>query len=149
MREEYVVTALNGRYQTQTSAENHRWASGAIATRYTAPVRVFTEDDLLHVQSFTCFEKTLTPRDVEIALELHDDVVLAFVCGVPVEDNMEKVVAAVALSPGATVTEDELKAYVKKNLASFKAPKEVVFLDELPRNATGKILKRSLVVSLD
>ena len=42
------------------------------------------------------------------------------------------------------VTEDDLKAYVKDNLARYKVPREIVFLDELPRNATGKILKRDL-----
>ena len=42
------------------------------------------------------------------------------------------------------VTEDELKAHVKDNLARYKVPREIVFLDELPRNATGKVLKRDL-----
>ena len=42
------------------------------------------------------------------------------------------------------VTEDDLKAWVKSNLARYKVPREIVFLDELPRNATGKVLKREL-----
>ncbi len=42
------------------------------------------------------------------------------------------------------VSEDELREHVKANLARFKVPREIVFLDELPRNATGKILKREL-----
>ena len=46
---------------------------------------------------------------------------------------------------GADVSEDDLKAYVKQNLARYKVPREIVFLDELPRNATGKVLKRELV----
>ena len=41
-------------------------------------------------------------------------------------------------------TEDDLKAHVKANLARYKVPREIVFLDELPRNATGKVLKREL-----
>ena len=45
---------------------------------------------------------------------------------------------------GVEVSEDELKAHVKANLASYKAPREIEFLDELPRNATGKVLKREL-----
>ena len=52
-----------------------------------------------------------------------------------------------AFYPGAFPLEahkDELKAYVKDNLASYKVPREIVFLDELPRNATGKVLKREL-----
>jgi fatty-acyl-CoA synthase len=43
------------------------------------------------------------------------------------------------------VSEDDLKAFVKQNLARYKVPREIVFLDELPRNATGKVLKRELV----
>ena len=46
---------------------------------------------------------------------------------------------------GATVTEDAVKLYVKQNLARYKVPRDVVFLETLPRNATGKILKRVLV----
>ena len=42
------------------------------------------------------------------------------------------------------VSEDELKAHVKDNLARFKVPREIVFIEELPRNATGKVLKREL-----
>ncbi len=43
-----------------------------------------------------------------------------------------------------TVSEDDLKQYVKANLARYKVPREIVFVDELPRNATGKVLKREL-----
>ncbi len=46
---------------------------------------------------------------------------------------------------GAELDEDELKAYVRDNLARYKVPREVVFLEELPRNPTGKVLKRELV----
>ncbi len=48
------------------------------------------------------------------------------------------------IAAGAEVSEADLRAHVKANLASYKAPREVEFLDELPRNATGKILKREL-----
>jgi fatty-acyl-CoA synthase len=48
------------------------------------------------------------------------------------------------LAPGRTATDDELKAYVKDHLARYKVPRDVVFLDELPRNPTGKVLKRVL-----
>ncbi len=49
-----------------------------------------------------------------------------------------------ALREGAEASEDDLKEHVKSNLARYKVPREIVFLDELPRNATGKILKRDL-----
>jgi fatty-acyl-CoA synthase len=48
------------------------------------------------------------------------------------------------VSDGASLDEDEAKAFVKSNLAGFKTPREIEFLDELPRNATGKVLKREL-----
>ena len=48
------------------------------------------------------------------------------------------------LQKGAKLTEDDVKGYVKDNLASYKVPREIVFLDELPRNPTGKVLKREL-----
>jgi thiol-disulfide isomerase/thioredoxin len=66
MSNEFVVKAF-GR-PLACRAAGHRWASGAIAGRYTAPVPVFTEDDILHIHSFTCFEKTLTQKDVELLL---------------------------------------------------------------------------------
>jgi len=50
----------------------------------------------------------------------------------------------VVLRDGAELSEDEIKVYVKENLANYKIPREVVFLDELPRNPTGKVLKRDL-----
>ncbi|HWJ50290.1 MAG TPA: acyl-CoA synthetase, partial [Solirubrobacteraceae bacterium] len=52
--------------------------------------------------------------------------------------------AFVVARNGTVLTEEEVKAYVKQNLARFKVPREVVFLQELPRNATGKVLKREL-----
>ena len=52
--------------------------------------------------------------------------------------------AFVVLERGKEASEDELKKYVKENLARFKVPREIEFLDELPRNATGKVLKREL-----
>ena len=60
------------------------------------------------------------------------------------KDFGQRLRAFVVLEQGKNATEDELKAHVKKNLARYKVPREIVFLDELPRNATGKILKREL-----
>ncbi len=91
------------------------------------------------------------PRDVEIVLEMHDAVVLAFVCGVPVDDNMEDVVAAVALRPGADATEDALRAYVKSEMANYKVPKRIaVFASQtdLPWLDSGKVDRRALTAQL-
>jgi fatty-acyl-CoA synthase len=63
-----------------------------------------------------------------------------------VEDSEfgQRLLAFVVLEQGRQADEDELKAYVKANLARYKVPREIRFLDELPRNATGKVLKREL-----
>ncbi|MGW2035148.1 acyl-CoA synthetase [Streptomyces sp. NPDC001811] len=81
-------------------------------------------------------------RQVEDALYTHEAVAEAAVVGLPDERWIEAVTAVVV--PRGEVTEEELIAHVKARLAPFKAPKRVLFADELPRNASGKILKREL-----
>ncbi|MET9514567.1 acyl-CoA synthetase [Streptomyces sp. NPDC002994] len=81
-------------------------------------------------------------RQVEDALYTHPGVAEAAVVGLPDERWIEAVTAVVV--PRGEVTEAELLAYAREKLAHFKAPKRVLFVDELPRNASGKILKREL-----
>ncbi len=85
------------------------------------------------------------PREVEDLVACLDGVEEVAMVGVPDESFGQRLRAFVVLCDGAEVTEDEIKAHVKANLARFKVPREIVFLDELPRNATGKVLKRELV----
>ncbi len=66
------------------------------------------------------------------------------VVGVPHEELGEEVGAAVALKDGMEVDPEELKAFVKDQLASYKYPRKVWFVDELPKGPTGKILKREI-----
>jgi acyl-CoA synthetase (AMP-forming)/AMP-acid ligase II len=84
------------------------------------------------------------PREVEDLLADHDDVVEVAVIGVEDEEFGQRLKAFVVVTERAEVSEDELKSHIKANLASYKAPRKIEFLDELPRNATGKILKREL-----
>jgi long-chain acyl-CoA synthetase len=84
------------------------------------------------------------PREVEEVLMTHPAVSLAAVLGVPDERLGEEVKAFVVLAPGAKVTADELVAWSKEQMADYKYPRIVAFLEELPMNATGKILKREL-----
>jgi fatty-acyl-CoA synthase len=84
------------------------------------------------------------PAEVEELLVKLDGVAEAAAIGVEDEDFGQRLKAFVVRSNGAELSEDEVKAYVKDNLARYKVPREVVFLDELPRNATGKVLKREL-----
>jgi fatty-acyl-CoA synthase len=84
------------------------------------------------------------PAEVEELLVKHDGVAEAAAIGVEDEDFGQRLKAYVVKRDGASLSEDDVKAYVKDNLARYKVPREVVFLEELPRNATGKVLKREL-----
>jgi fatty-acyl-CoA synthase len=84
------------------------------------------------------------PAEVEELLSAHDSIQEAAAIGVEDEKFGQRLKAFVVPHEGAELSEDEIKDYVKDNLANYKVPREVVFLDELPRNPTGKILKREL-----
>jgi fatty-acyl-CoA synthase len=84
------------------------------------------------------------PREVEDLLADHEAIDEVAVIGVDDEQFGQRLKAFVVRSQGATASEDELKDYVKANLARYKVPRDIAFLDELPRNATGKVLKRDL-----
>jgi long-chain acyl-CoA synthetase len=84
------------------------------------------------------------PREIEEVLYSHPAVREAAVVGVPHPELGEEVAAAVALKPDGLVTEDELRDFVKEQVAAYKYPRLVWFVDELPKTATGKILKREL-----
>ncbi len=83
------------------------------------------------------------PAEVEDLLARHKGVAEVAVIGVDDEQYGQRLKAFV-VTDGGKVTEDELKKYVKSNLAGYKVPREIEFIDELPRNATGKVLKREL-----
>jgi fatty-acyl-CoA synthase len=84
------------------------------------------------------------PREVEDLLADHEAVAEAAAIGVKDDEFGQRLCAFVVLRDNADVTEEELKGYVKSNLARYKVPREIRFLTELPRNATGKVLKREL-----
>jgi long-chain acyl-CoA synthetase len=84
------------------------------------------------------------PRDVEDVLYEHEAVREAAVVGVPDEYRGETVKAFVSIKPGAEVTEDALIDFCKQRMAAYKYPRQVEFVDELPKTASGKILRREL-----
>jgi long-chain acyl-CoA synthetase len=85
------------------------------------------------------------PREVEEVLYEHPAVAEAAVIGLPHPELGEEVAAAVTLRPGASVTAEELRDYVKGQVAAYKYPRHVWVVDALPKTATGKILKREIV----
>ncbi|HMZ14811.1 MAG TPA: long-chain-fatty-acid--CoA ligase FadD2 [Mycobacterium sp.] len=84
------------------------------------------------------------PAEVEDLISGHPDVIEATALGVEDKDFGARLRAFVVLRDQADVTEDAIKNYVREHLARYKVPREVIFLSELPRNPTGKILKREL-----
>ena len=110
--------------------------------RFDAAGRLFVEgrDDEMIVSG----GENVFPQEVENCLSRHDAVIEAAAIGVDDPDFGTRLRAFVVLRSPDAATEDELKAHVKHNLARYKVPREIVVLDELPRNATGKVLKREL-----
>ena len=84
------------------------------------------------------------PREVEDLLHSHPGVLEAAAVGVPDEQFGQRLSVFVVRRAGVELTEDDIKQYVRENLARYKVPRDVVFIDELPRNPTGKVLKREL-----
>ena len=115
----------------------------------TGDVGKFGEDGRLYVEGrddemIVSGGENVFPREVEDCIVGHDDVAEVAAIGVEDDDYGTRLRAFVVVRDGGNLTEDDVKAQVKANLARYKVPREVVFLDELPRNATGKILKREL-----
>jgi long-chain acyl-CoA synthetase len=84
------------------------------------------------------------PREVEEVLMTHEAVSLAAVIGVPHPTHGEEVKAYLILNQGATVTEEEIIAWCREQMAAYKYPRMVTFVESLPMTATGKLLKREL-----
>ncbi|GAA4134047.1 AMP-binding protein [Actinomadura keratinilytica] len=84
------------------------------------------------------------PGEVEDLLGRHPDVAEAAVVGVEDADFGQRLAAYVVREPGASVDEEDVKRYVKENLARYKVPRDVHFVDELPRTSSGKVKARAL-----
>jgi fatty-acyl-CoA synthase len=84
------------------------------------------------------------PAEVENVLYRHDSVEECAVAGLPHEEYGEAVAAFVQLKPGREVVESDLIKFCKKQMASYKAPRKIVFVKDFPRTPQGKLLKREL-----
>jgi acyl-CoA synthetase (AMP-forming)/AMP-acid ligase II len=84
------------------------------------------------------------PAEIEAALEQHPDIYEAAVFGIPSEEWGELVHAVVVARPGAELTDADVTAHARAHLASYKVPRSLSWIDELPKTGSGKILKREL-----
>jgi benzoate-CoA ligase len=96
-------------------------------------------DDMLKVSGIY-----VSPFEVEATLVQHAAVLEAAVIGVPDAEGLTKTKAFVVLKSGASASEDELKAFVKERLAPYKYPRQIEFVTDLPKTATGKIQRFKL-----
>ena len=110
--------------------------------RFDAEGRLFVEgrdDDMIVSGGENVF-----PREVEDLLSDHPSILEAAVIGVADPEFGERLRAFVVTGEGATLDEAAIKEHVRSQLARHKVPRDVIFLDEIPRNPTGKVLKRLL-----
>ena len=116
-------------------------ASGDVG-RFDEAGRMFVEgrDDEMIVSG----GENVFPKEVEDVLSGHDAVSEAAAVGVEDEKFGQRLKAFVVLNDGQQASEEDLQNHVKSNLARYKVPREIEFIDELPRNPTGKVLKRKL-----
>ncbi len=135
------------RFEGYTDGRNKQVIDGYMSSGDTGH---FDENGLLFVDGrdddmIVSGGENVFPQEVENLLAEHGDVSDAAVVGVDDVDFGKRLRAFVVLKPGAQRNPEGIKLYVKDNLARHKVPREVVFIDELPRNATGKLLRRALV----
>ncbi len=112
-------------------------------------VGYFDEHELLYVsgrddEMIVSGGENVFPAEIEDLVSGHPEVVEATALGVEDKEWGHRLRCFVVKTEGASIDEDAIKTYVRENLARYKVPREVIFLDELPRNPTGKILKGEL-----
>jgi fatty-acyl-CoA synthase len=136
-------------FEGYTGGGNKEIVDGLMSTgdvgRFDAAGRLFVDgrDDEMIVSG----GENVFPREVEDLLADHPQIEEVAVVGVPDEKFGQRLKAFVVTRPDASLDEAAVQAHVKANLARYKVPREVVFLERLPRNATGKVLKRELATS--
>lgn len=117
---------------------------------YSGDLGWFDEDGYLYIcgrtkEMIIRGGQNIYPREIETVITKMEGVIEAAVVGIPDELMGERVKAFVALRPGVECTEEDVKQFCSQHLASYKLPRLVEFVDLLPRNSTGKVLKRLLV----
>ena len=100
---------------------------------------VSRQDDIIKSSGYR-----IGPEEVEVTLATHPAVADVAVIGVPDEVRGQIAKAFVVLQPGQSVSSEELIAFCKGKIATYKLPREIVIVEELPRTPTGKLLRRVL-----
>jgi long-chain acyl-CoA synthetase len=126
-----------------TEADGKRWFHTGDIGYHDADGYFYVVDRKKHMINTAGYN--VYPREVEELLFEHEAVADAAVVGIPDDRRGETVKAFVVKAPDADVTADEIKQYCLENLAEYKHPREVEFVDELPRTTTGKVQKYELV----
>jgi fatty-acyl-CoA synthase len=141
-----IFVGNKGQFEGYTGGGNKQFIDGLMSIgdvgRFDENGRLFVEgrDDEMIISG----GENVFPIEVENLLADHEAIREVAVIGVPDEEFGQRLKAFVAVRPGCTLTTDGVKTYVKQHLARYKVPRDVVFLDEIPRNPTGKVLKRVL-----
>ena len=140
----FVANAIS--FEGYTSGDDKERLEGMVSS---GDVGHFDEDGRLFVDGrdddmIVSGGENVFPREVEDLIASRDDVEEVAVIGVRDPEFGQRLKAFVVRKPGSTIGEHEVKDYVKRCLASYKAPRDIEFIDALPRNATGKVLKREL-----
>lgn len=117
---------------------------------YTGDLAVMDEDGYFRIvgrkkEMINCGGFKVFPDEVDSVLMAHDAVLEAATIGVPHPKRGESVKSFVVLKPGASLTPDELVEYAGENLAAYKVPRDIEFLDELPKSTVMKVLRRELL----
>jgi acyl-CoA synthetase (AMP-forming)/AMP-acid ligase II len=116
---------------------------------YSGDAGFFDEDGFLFIHDrvkdmIISGGENIYPAEVENALMSHPWILDAAVVGIPDEKWGETVMGFVILAEDASISEDEIIAYSREKIAGFKCPKTINFINEIPRNPTGKVLRREL-----
>ena len=141
-----IVVANNSGFDGYTSSDTKAFSDGHMVS---GDVGRFDENGLLFVvgrddEMIVSGGENVYPLEVELVIGALDEVVEVAVTGVDDDRFGQRLVAHVVRAPEAEIGAEDIQRHVREQLAGFKVPRDVHFLDELPRNATGKILKREL-----
>jgi acyl-CoA synthetase (AMP-forming)/AMP-acid ligase II len=141
-----IFVGNSAQMEGYTGGENKEIIEGLMSS---GDVGHFDDDGRLYIdgrddEMIVSGGENVFPAEVEECLAAHASVEEAAVIGVDDEKFGQRLKAFVVTRGGKDLSEDDLKAHVKDNLANYKVPREIVFLGELPRNPTGKVLKREL-----